>query len=414
MDNYGRKMINRFEQVDVFSPQEYRRRIDGVRGLMKENGLDAAVFLECSEETYGQWMTGVRFMEYVIVPAEGEVIGVLWNELNEASCAPAEGVDYERYLTQKPADMVCEGLRFINRAEDEAIVKLIASLAPKRIGLVSPKRMTAAFADAISTLLPRVETVDISIPVAVFRAVKSEEELAAIKQSRDVEVKVFQALPYLIQEGRTAREVTREMRYMLTSMGASGCLCCQLVNHGNSDNTLSESYGLTERKIRKGDRLFAILEANGPGQQHIAFGRHLMLGEPTPFMLKAVEDEIKAHKFAASLMRADGATTLAQIAVKTRKYVNSLGYMLQEQVGWNWMHSMGSFMYEQYSLEDYTENVPLREGIILHCHPKLYSYYTDEKNRFIRREVFILNTYRITKEEPEDLINVPFEPVILD
>jgi Xaa-Pro aminopeptidase len=139
-----------------------------------------------------------------------------------------------------------------------------------------------------------------------------------------------------------------------------------------------------------------------------------MYGEPTPFAMKAISDEIKAHKYAASLMRADGQTTLAQIAVKTRKYINSLGYHLYESVGWNWMHSMGSFMYEQLSLEDYTENVPLEEGIVLHCHPKMYSYYTDERNRFIRREVFILNTYRITKGDPIDLIGVPFEPVILD
>ncbi len=414
MNNYGRNMVNRFERVDVFSPAEYRRRINGVRELMKENGVDMAVFLESSEETYGQWMTGVRFMEYVIVPAQGEVIGVLWNELNEESCIPVGGVDYERYLIQKPTEAGCEGIRFVNRCSDAEIVRMIAALRPGRIGLVAPLRMTAAFADAMEELLPGVETVDLSIPVAVFRAVKSEEELAAIKQSRDVEVKVFEALPYLIREGRTSREVTREIRYMLTSMGASGCLCCQLVNNGPNDDTLSESYGLIDRKIQKGDRMFAILEANGPGQQHVAFGRHLMFGEPTPFMLKAVEDEIKAHKYAASLMKADGVTTLAQIAVKTRKYVNSLGYMLQEQVGWNWMHSMGSFMYEQYSLEDYTENVPLREGIILHCHPKLYSYYNDDQNRFIRREVFILNTYRITKDGPVDLINVPFEPVILD
>jgi Xaa-Pro aminopeptidase len=201
---------------------------------------------------------------------------------------------------------------------------------------------------------------------------------------------------------------------MLASMGASGTLSCELVNTGATDDSLGESYGMPERKIQKGDRLFAIMEANGAGQQHVAFGRHIIFGEPTAYMRKAVEDEIKAHKYAASLMKADGETTLAKIAVKTRKFVNGLGYSLQEQVGWNWMHSLGSFIYEQYSVEDYTENIPLREGIILHCHPKLYSYYQDEQNRILRREVFILNTYRVTKDGPEDLINLPFDPIILN
>lgn len=414
MDHKSWSMVNRFERVNVFSAREYQRRIEGVRRVMREHDVDLAVFLECSEETYGQWMLNVRFLEYMIVPEQGDVTGVMWNELNEAGCRPCQEIDYERYLTQKPAEAVCPGVRFINRRTDAELVRLIARQRPRRIGLVTPRRMTAAFADALADDLPGVETVDLSIPVALFRAVKSPEELAAIQVSRDTQVKVFQALPYLIREGRTAEEVTDEMRYMLACMGASGTLSCELVNTGDNDDTLSESYGMPDRKIRKGDRLFAIMEANGAGQQHVAFGRHIMFGEPTPFMLKTVEDEIKAHRYAASLMKADGETTLAQIAVKTRKYANSLGYTLQEQLGWNWMHSLGAFIYEQYAIEDYTEDIPLREGIVLHCHPKLYTHYLDEQNRFIRREVFILNTYRVTRDGPEDLINLPFEPVILN
>lgn len=408
------KMVNRFERVDVFSEKEYQRRIAGIRDVMRENGVQLMVFLEGSEETYGQWMLNVRFLEYIIVPEHGDVIGVLWNELNEAGCTSCCGTDYERYLTQKQAYPVCEGVRFLNRCSDGEIVSLLAQEKPERIGLVTPLRMTAAFAQALESKLPGVELVDLSIPVALFRAVKSQEELAAIQVSRDTQVKVFQTLPYLIREGRTAGEVTNEMRYMLASMGASGTLSCELVNTGATDDSLGESYGMPERKIQKGDRLFAIMEANGAGQQHVAFGRHIIFGEPTSYMRKAVEDEIKAHKYAASLMKADGETTLAKIAVKTRKFVNGLGYSLQEQVGWNWMHSLGSFIYEQYSVEDYTEDIPLREGIILHCHPKLYSYYQDEQNRILRREVFILNTYRVTKDGPEDLINLPFDPIILN
>ncbi len=414
MDQAQWKMVNRYERIDVFSSQEYQRRIDGVRSLMREQGVQALIFLESSEETYSQWMLNVRFLEYIIVPEQGEIAGVLWNEMNEAGCFPAKNVDFERYLTQKPAHKVVEGIRFLNRGSDAEIVRQLAAMKPERLGVVAPKRMTAAFSDALEEQLPHTELVDMTIPVSLFRAVKSEEELLAIRQSRDAQVRVFETLPYLIREGRTAGEVTNEMRYMLASLGASGGMSCELVNHGPSDDTLSESYGQVHRKIQKGDRLFAIMESNGPGQQHIAFGRHLMYGEPTEFMCKTVADEISVHKYAASLMQADGKTTLAGIAVKTRKYANSLGYTLQEQLGWNWMHSLGAFIYEQYAVEDYTENIPLREGIILHCHPKLYTFYTDDQNRFVRREVFILNTYRVTKNGPEDLVQLPFEPVVLN
>ncbi len=413
MDRSHWKMVNRYERVDVFSAKEYQRRIEGVRARMREQNVQALIFLESSEETFAQWMLGVRFLEYIIVPLEGEITGVLWNELNETGCRAAEDTDYSRYLMQKEVYPVTEGIHFINREEDQGIVRRIARLYPKRLGLVAPGRMTAVFFDALKEQLPNVETVDMTVQISLFRAVKSEEELAVIQESKDAQLRVFRKLPDLIREGRTAEDVTQEMRYMLASMGASGVLSCELVNHGPTDDVLSESYGIAKRKIERGDRLFAIMEANGPGQQHVAFGRHLFFGEPSALAKKSIEDEIAVHKYATSLMKADGETTLAKIAVKTRKYANHLGYMLQEQVGWNWMHSLGAFLYEQYSVEDYTEDIPLREGIILHCHPKLYSFYTDEQGRIIRREVFILNTYRVTKEGPEDLIGIPFEPIIL-
>ncbi len=402
-------MVDRYERVDVFSSAEYQRRIRGIRDILRERGLDAAVFLECSEETYAQWLMGVRFLEYMIVPAEGEVLGVLWDE---AGPGAGEEPDFDRYLFQRPIRPVCGGLRFTDCQTDERVVSYLASLRPEKLGLVSPKRMTAGFAAALQKQLPKIVCEDISVPVAVFRAVKSEEEFAAIETTRNAQVKIFEALPMLVREGRRPSEITSDIHYMLASMGGSGVMSAMFVNNGPTDDMLSEHTLYGDRPVTPGDRMFVLLEGNAAGQQHVAFGRHLVWGEPSAQMLRFVEDEIRAHKYAASLMRADGETTLAKIAVKTRKFINSMGYMLQEQVGWNWMHSLGAFFYEQFSIEDYTENEPLRENIILHCHPVMYSYYT-ENERTLRREVFILNTYRVTKEGPKDLIRVPFEPVIL-
>lgn len=402
-------MVNRFERVDAFSPAEYHRRIEGIRAILREKGLDAAVFLECSEETYAQWLMGVRFLEYMIVPAEGEVIGVLWDEMGVAE---SEEPNFGRYLLQKQIRPVCEGIRFVDRVSDERVVELLAAFRPERIGLVFPRRMTAGFACALAEKLPKSVCEDISVDVAVFRAVKSDEEFAAIEITRNAQVRIFEALPMLIREGRRPSEINSDIHYMLASMGGSGVMSAMFVNNGPTDDMLSEHSLYGDRPITPGDRMFVLLEGNAAGQQHVAFGRHFILGEPSRQMLKTIDDEIRAHKYAASLMRADGETTLAKIAVKTRKFVNSLGYMLQEEVGWNWMHSMGAFFYEQFSVEDYTENEPLRENTILHCHPVMYSYYT-ENERTLRREVFILNTYRVTKDGPEDLIRVPFEPVIL-
>ena len=78
MDYYGKDMVARYEQVELFSPAEYRRRIAGVREIMKQKNVDTALFLEPAEETYDHWLTGRRFLDYLIVPAQGECFGILY------------------------------------------------------------------------------------------------------------------------------------------------------------------------------------------------------------------------------------------------------------------------------------------------------------------------------------------------
>ncbi len=46
MNYYGRQMINRFEQVMLYSPAEFRRRIDGITDLMKKRDVETLIFLE--------------------------------------------------------------------------------------------------------------------------------------------------------------------------------------------------------------------------------------------------------------------------------------------------------------------------------------------------------------------------------
>ena len=413
MDYYGNRMVARYEQVELFSPAEYRRRIAGVREIMKQKNVDAALFLEPAEETYDHWLTGRRFLDYVIVPAQGECFGILYSEMDESGCAAAEGVDYGRYILQRePYEKPCEEMTFLNRLPDGKIADLIASGNPSRIGLILPDHMNAGLFDAITAKLPNTAFVDITLDVALFKAVKSDEEVYAIKQSAYVQRKIFEALPQMIRVGSTVAQVNREINYYLSELGSSGCCHGGMQNKGNMDTPAVGMGGKDPNvPIEYGDRMFCMFEANGPGHQHYAFGRHFVMGEPSPAYARSVEIAIKTHQFAVNLMKPDS-LTLAQIAVKTRKYCNRLGYTLMERVGWNWMHSMGAYYYEQYSLEDYSEDTPLRSGILLHCHPVTYRSYP-EIDPNIREDQMILNTYLITDEGAQDLVGVPLDLVVL-
>lgn len=414
MDYSGFNIVGRYEQTELFSSSEYERRLKGVRSIMEQKDIDILLFLECAEETYDHWMTGRTPLDYLIVPKDEECLAVLYEEFDETGLPFGEKADFQRYsLQREPAVPPCDGWKFVNRMPDFLLAERIAAMAPRRIGLVLPDHMNAALYDALVTKIQGVEFVDLTLDIALFKAVKSDEELFAIRQSAYVQRKICEALPQIIRPGTTVGAVSREMNYYISELGSSGCCHAQIHYKGNMD-TPAIGVGIfnPEAKITYGDRMFCMFEGNGPGHQHYAFGRHFVMGEPSKAFARAVEVAIDTHKYAVSLMKPDS-LTLAQIAVKTRKYCNKLGYTLMERVGWNWMHSMGAYYYEQYSLEDYSEDTPLRSHILLHCHPVTFRSYP-EIDPMIREDQMILNTYFITENGAEDLSGVPLDLVVLD
>lgn len=407
MDYKGSPMLSRFEQVILYSKAEYHRRAELIRRVMKDAGVQVTIFLECAEEAYDEWLTGRRMLEYVIVPEQGEILGVLWNEVREEIGA-IDHAYFSRLIMQKPSQAP-EGVRYINRVSDDRIADILLAAKPERIGVVLPQQMNAGLAAAIQKKMPKAELVDVTIPVALARAPKSEEELYVIQQARDIQVAAYEALPQMVRIGRNVEDIGNELTYLLHSMGASGVVHGGLMCNGQQDVPLQGFGGLRDHKVEYGDRFFALMEANGPGHHHIAFGRHFVIGDPTPSWQKCVSDAIAIHKYAVSLMQ-PGNISLAQIAVKTRKFCNRMGYTLRESVGWNWMHSLGGYYYEQFSLEDYTEDIPLRENILLHCHPLIYREFPGTN---CREDLFILNTYQVTAQGAVDLVDVPLDLQVL-
>jgi Xaa-Pro aminopeptidase len=277
---------------------------------------------------------------------------------------------------------------------------------------VLPVNMTASLYDAIMAKLPQVEFVDISIPVAQFRSVKSDEELYAIRQSRNIQVKVMEALPQIMRVGRTLGEMQKEISNYLTELGATGVRNGNIHYNGPMDEPLQgppDAY--LDHKLGYGDRYSCLLEVNGPGHQHIAFERHYSIGEPSKAYADTVANAIRVHEYAVSLMKPN-VISLAQIAVKTRKFANTLGLELYESLGWNWMHGLGAFFYDQFALEDFTEDLPLQEGIMLHCHPLIFRTFPGFPNA--REGIHLVNSYRIGAHGAEDLVGLPKDLIVLE
>ena len=410
--NYKSKyMVNRYEQVELYSRSEYARRLSGIRNVMKEQEVDTALFLECGEEAYDHWLTGQRYLDLIIVPGSDEAVGVCMSEMNEALCDEPDTTDFGRYFLQKKPDMVCDGVRFIGHSPDNILADIISAGNPKRIGLVLPVNMNASLFDEIIKRLPDVEFKDISIPTAMFRSIKSDEEWYAIMQSRTMQRKVMEALPQIFRLGRTIREMQHEVSSLFMEMGSTGVRNGNIHYEGPMDAPGGPRDGSPDHRLQIGDRMSALFEVPGPGHQCIAFERHYSIGAPSKGYEEAVNNAIDVHNYAVSLMKPDS-LSLRQIADKTREYVHCKGLELFESWGWNWMHSMGAFFYDQYSLEDYTDELPLKDGMMLHCHPLIFRYFP-QAGPDVKEGIHLVNTYRIGPEGAIDLIGIPKDLVVL-
>ena len=403
MNLNGYKMVDRFEQVDLFSADEYRRRMDCIKAIMDKKSLDTVIFVECASVAYDQWLMGKRFLEYMVIPKNEAAIGVLWQEIDETGIDNQIGeVDFSRYTMQKPCTPPWDGVRFINRVTDKKIAELIAGSTPTRIGLVSPESISAELWDSLKAKLPRAEFEDITMDVDMVKCVKSREEIAAIEASASVQRRIVEALPQILRVGKSMRDVDREVKAYLCSMGASGFLHGGVMSNGKQDEP-ARFTPTSDRKICYGDRFFALMEANGPGHQHVAFGRHITLGEPTKGFAEAIEKGVKLNKFAAAQLK-PGAT-LSEVVKRTTEYAHSIGNELKVC---NWMHGLGGFFYERYSLEDPSQDIPLQENALVHCHPVTYRYFP-ELGPKVREDYFVLNTYLITPEGGKDMSGIPLD-----
>ncbi len=410
MDFSGKTMVNRFEQVELYSPAEYLRRIDVLREVMRKHGVSVLLFCECSEEAYDHWLTGRWFLDMMVVSRDGQVTGILWDEMDESDCLPASAAaDFGRYKLQKPYVPPCDRIRVINRLPAEKLAALIAEENPTRIGLVLPDQITLSLKNALLQQIPRAEWIDVSIPVAMARAVKSPEELCAAEQARDIQAKLYEAYDQIVRVGRRTDDINMEIQYLLHEMGGSGVVNARLLNLGPQDEPAPFG-GYPERPVAWGDRLYTLLESTGPGMHHVAFGRYLSMGEPSLAYAKTIADSIRIHRYAVSLMKPG--TTLKKIADQVQAYAEEMGYPFRRELGWNWMHNMGAFFYAQPSLEDYTEEIPLPENIILHCHPTPYRTFPGFGPE-VREETEFLNTYFLTRDGAQDIIRVPFDLRVL-
>lgn len=394
----GKRMKARYEQVQCFSKAEMERRFCEVRKAMDAEGVDVLFILEGYWEGYSQWLIGDAGAEIVVVPRDGPITACYGDHYIKECEKYDREIDYKYAVMPLPVEPVHEDIRYVRGFSGYEVRKQLKEYERAVIGFVHLESLRADLKEYLSGIFPHAEYKDISLSIDVIKAVKSVEEQVMIRNAVSIHEKVMAALPAYIMPGRTIRQIDSQTRKLCHDLGSGGSSCiCSVMQYGNDEEgPLTYQSGLKEypqRPLKKGDRIFMMLEANGIGGHFTAIGRNFCLGEPDEKIQEYWDAAVKMQDFAAGMLRPG--VTVREIFEENVRYIESMGYQTNQQ---NYLHSFGYVFGEKPYLHDKSETIPLRENMIYVNHPHVRIDRGKNTGKALYDNLFAFDTYLVTKE----------------
>jgi Xaa-Pro dipeptidase len=329
---------------------EIERRYRLIREAMERDGLDAVV-VSGSEYTGFEgavtYMSGfviVHRYAYALLPLEGEPAIVFPREARYVGEHGTTWIE-EQVFVDRPGDWLADHLR------------------GKRAGVYGlDYAMTVR---DYAALAPAAELVGWDAGFDHARAVKSDFELASVRDSVRINTEGFWIFLEEFAPGRTEQEVLAPCERYFVSEGC-GRLTMDMVLVGESGSALPEFKIAGSRRFRETDLVLPSLEIAGPGGHWVEVSRAICPGTPsreTAAMMEAYDEY-----FAAGRTALTAGATAHDVHRAVAKGFLDRGFQLGHVTG----HSIGMTMIEFPKIGEGDET-ELREGMVFSMHPHAIS-----------------------------------------
>jgi Xaa-Pro aminopeptidase len=363
------------------SRAEIERRYASIRQAAARDGLDAV--LVCGNEYTGyegavRYVSGFRILHryaYVLIPLDGEPTVVFPRE------ARWVGDHGETWLEDKVfAEHPGEWLR--ERARDRGYRRL----GVYGLDFVMAVRDYAALAGG------PVEVVGWDQGFDLARAVKSEEELASVRESMRINEAGVWTVIGAYAPGKTEAELMAEAERVFTAAGCYRTTMDMILAGPDGSARPEFTFPSAERRIERDDLIVYGLEIAGPGGHWVELSRPTCAGTPSRETLAALDAYHEYVQAARETMRPG--KTAHDVHRAVSKGFLQRGFTLGHVTG----HSIGMTMIEHPRVGEGNE-VELRENMVLSMHPHAIS--ADE-----RACLYMQDTWLVTKDG-----GVPFSQV---
>ena len=377
-----------------FSDKEYENRLKGLRKIITENNLDAAILTSLQSIAY---YSGFLYCSF------GRPFGCVVTSKGSTVVSP--NLD----AGQPGRRCYGENLVYTDWQRDnylKAIIFLVGNV--KRIG-VENDHLTIERNQNLKDYLGNPEIVDIGPSTMLQRMIKSEEEIALIKSGARIADIGGEALVKEIKVNATEIDIAMvgrdAMEKAIAKFHPNSELRDTWVWFQSGINTDGAHNPVTTRKLKQGDILSLNVFPMISGY-YIALERTLFVGEVDDASLKAWEANVKVHKRGIELIKPG--VKCSEITAELNGLFSELGYLEYRTFGYG--HSFGvlSHYYGREGKLELREDVEtiLAPNMVVSMEPMIL--IPEEKpgaGGYREHDILVIN-----ENSSEDISKFPFGP----
>ena len=206
------------------------------------------------------------------------------------------------------------------------MVNFLSSIAPvKRVGIYRKNIMPYHFIQHIKENFPEIEFVEWDEPYDAVKAVKSAEEIEALRDSARMQDQLYEAMNVYVRPGRLEREINIDLRKAALDMDCESLNIFICSGKTVADVEYDSPLQMQNRRLTDGDMVKVALRCAMRGGYFTNVGRMWSVGEPSPEYVKAVEDSFLLQEKLASMLRAG--TMPGELCKAAAEFRRERGYL---------------------------------------------------------------------------------------
>lgn len=373
------------------SNEELERRWTLVRAEMEKEDVDCLIV-----NAYDN-MLGGYLRWFIDVPVADYPMSLIFHRNDNMTVLGHNGFDLPCISPSllRGADKVLGApmmptLLYTNRYIPDLMIADLKKRGYKKVGFVALATIPATVYQYLREELKDVEFVDATELVDKVKSIKSAEEIGRIREVAKLHDKIIACLPAFFRAGRYECEVTADIRKLAGDLGAE---CVTNICIGaEPELPFKQLPPCQYRRLQEHDKVFCLIEVNGPGGYYAEMLKVLSIGEPDPKYVAAGEDALECLDHVASKMKPG--MSCAELFKMNNEFLTERGYLPESRF---FAHGQGYDMVERPAFVA-KETMDLAENMFITLHP------TAMNSSAIG---IACNSYLITKDGYEQITTAP-------